>query len=122
MDVNITIKNLPQIKRAFGMAPGLMRTALNTAIRQSVLTVERDSKILTPVDTGRLRASHRSIFRELYGEIGTNVSYDIFVHEGTRRMKGRPYLRNAVAKADPVVQSFFTKAVQSTLDRIGGMT
>lgn len=84
--------------------------------------IERNSRILTPVDTGRLRASHRSIFRDMYGEVGTHTHYDLFVHEGTRYMRSRPYLRNAVAKADPQIQLFFQKAAQSTLDTIGKAT
>lgn len=122
MDIQIRIKNLPQIKRAFGMAPSLMRRNFNQAIRQSILMIERNSRILTPVDTGRLRASHRSIFRDMYGEVGTHTHYDLFVHEGTRYMRSRPYLRNAVAKADPQIQLFFQKAAQSTLDTIGKAT
>lgn len=121
-DIQITIKNLPQIKRAFGMAPTLMKRNFNTAIRQSILMIERDSRILVPVDTGRLRASHRSIFRDMYGEVGTHTNYDIFVHEGTRRMRGRPYLRNAVLRADSQIQKFFQTAAQDTLNTIGKAT
>ena len=49
-----------------------------------------------PVDTGRLRDS---ITHQLEGYdsviVGTNVEYGIYVHEGTHRMAGRPFLRNA---------------------------
>lgn len=120
--INIQIKNLPQIKRAFGMAPSLMRRNLNLAIRKSILMVERESRILTPVDTGRLRASHRSIFRDMYGEVGTHTHYDVFVHSGTRYMRARPYLKNAVQAANFQIQSFFTQSVQDTLNTIGKMT
>lgn len=120
--INIQIKNLPQIKRAFGMAPTLMKSNLNTAIKKSILMVERESRILTPVDTGRLRASHRSVFRDMYGEVGTHTHYDIFVHDGTRYMRARPYLKNAVQSANFQIQSFFTQSVQDTLNKIGRMT
>lgn len=64
-----------------------------------------------PVDTGRLRDSithqledHDSVV------IGTDVEYGIYVHEGTSRMAGRPFLRNAAQNhaqeyADLVKQS-----------------
>lgn len=117
--VNITIKNLPQIKSAFNKAPGLMTRELNTAIKKSVFFVQGKSMINTPVLTGRLRASHRSLFSNLKGEVGTNTNYDVFVHWGTRYMKARPYLLEAVKDSDAEVNRFFTQAVDKVLSDIG---
>lgn len=117
--VSVKITNLPQIKRAFNRAPYLMAKELNEAIHKSVFAIGRDSRQNTPVDTGRLRASHREAFSSLRGEIGTHVEYDIFVHQGTRYMKARPYLLQAVKSNQERVQGFFTEAVQRVLDSIG---
>lgn len=117
--INITIKNLPQIKSAFNKAPGLMTRELNTAIKKSVFYIQGKSMINTPVLTGRLRASHRSLFTNLRGEIGTNTNYDIFVHWGTRYMKARPFLFEAVQDSNTEVNRFFTQAVDSVLNDIG---
>lgn len=111
---------MPQIKRAFGMAPQIMTRNLNLAIRKSVLDISRGSRQRTPVDTGRLRASTYERFSSLRGEVGTNTEYDVFVHSGTRFMRARPYLRDAVG-ATPY-QQYFDLAVQSTLNQIGRMT
>lgn len=121
-EIAITIKNLPEIKKAFGMAPDIMGRELNTAIKKSVFTIQADSMRGTPVDTGRLRASTYSVFGHLKGEVGTNTSYDVFVHNGTRFMRGRPYLQNAVTKDATIVDQFFTEAVDKTLNQIGRMT
>lgn len=120
--ISITIKNLPQIKAAFGSAPRLMARELNLAIRKTVLTIEADSKRNTPVRTGRLRASTYDRFSNLKGEVGTNTDYDRFVHEGTRFMKGRPYLRMAVQSNESNTDRFFTDAVNSVLVQIGKAT
>lgn len=122
MDVKITIKNLPQIRAAFAKAPHIIGPKLDRAIKTSVLLVGRRSRVLTPVDTGRLRASTRETFRPMYGEVGTFTNYDIFVHEGTRFMKARPYMRNAVEQVSPSIQSVFEKELQSALNDIGRMT
>lgn len=116
--ISVKITNLAQIRAAFSKAPVKMTTALNKAIQQSIFTIERDSKINTPVDTGRLRASHRRMFSTLRGEIGTNTEYDMFVHYGTRYMKARPYLLQAAQTNDEKIQGFFTDAVQKVLDDI----
>lgn len=121
-EIKIEIKNIREIKRAFAMSPRLMASELNIAIREAVLTIGRQSRQNTPVDTGRLRASTYERFSNLKGEIGTNTEYDVFVHSGTRFMRARPYLLNAVNSSDQAVQRFFTSAVQRTLDKIGRMT
>lgn len=118
-DIAIKITNLPQIKAAFGQSPQAMVRELNDAIKKTVLTIQRRSMTNTPVLTGRLRASTSSQFTNLRGEVGTHTNYDIFVHEGTRFMKARPYLRDAVEDSNFETNEFFTKAVQKVLDDIG---
>lgn len=117
-EYRIEIKNLRQIKDAFGKAPKRMTKALNEAIQKSIFTIERQSKINTPVRTGFLRASHQSIFSNLRGETGPTASYSVFVHEGTRFMRPRPFLMEAVKTSDRQVQDFFKQAVQDTLNDI----
>ena len=76
-------------------------------LQKAAFLVERNAKILCPVDTGRLRASITTqvddkIPRAL---IGTNVHYGIYVELGTYKMSAQPYLvpalvmnRNAIAR------------------------
>lgn len=120
--VNITITNIAAIRHAFNKAPAIMTKELNKAITRAVVGVERTSRLNTPVDTGRLRSSTYSRIRNLYGEVGTNTQYDIFVHEGTRFMRSRPYLRRAVESNQAGIDREFTAAVDRTLHEIGKMT
>lgn len=70
--------------------------AIVTALEEIGLVAEGAAKRLCPVDTGRLR---NSITHALRGDdsvaIGTNVEYAIYVHEGTSRRKGVPFLTQA---------------------------
>lgn len=120
--IAIKITNLPQIRAAFNKAPALMTQGLNDAIKKSVFTIQAQSMRNTPVLTGRLRASHTSMFANLQGSVSTNTNYDVFVHNGTRFMKARPYMQEAVDSEGNKVQDFFTKAVDSVLHKIGEMT
>lgn len=120
--IKITITNLPQIKAAFNKAPTLMAKNLNIAIQKSIFLIKGKSQQNTPVLTGRLRASTYTMFGNLKGEVGTNTNYDIFVHEGTRFMQARPYLRTAVESSNSDVDRYFTEAVDKTLNEIGKMT
>lgn len=121
-DIKINIINIEAIKRAFALSPRLMTIELNRAIQSTVFTIGRKSRQNAPVDTGRLRASHYERFEPLRGEVGTNVDYDIFVHEGTRFMQARPYLARAVDSSSFAIDGFFTDAVQNVLNKIAGMT
>lgn len=121
-EINITITNLPEIKAAFAKAPRLMTAQLNLAIKKSLFIVEGRSKRNTPVLTGRLRSSHRSIFGNLKGEVGTHTNYDMFIHEGTRFMRPRPFLRTAVIQSDPDINKYFTQAVDKVLSEIASNT
>jgi len=117
--IKVEITNIRQIKDAFDKAPYQMTKELNTAIKKSVFTIQGRSMINTPVLTGRLRASTRSKFENLKGEVGTNTNYDIFIHDGTRFIKARPYLADAVDESESDVENYFEKAVQDVLDTIG---
>lgn len=121
-DISIKITNMRQIKSAFDKSPRLMTRELNIAIKKSIITIQGDSMRNTPVLTGRLRASTRSLFGNLKGEVGTHTNYDIFVHEGTRYMRPRPYMRQAVETNAGRVQEFFTKAVDTVLSEIARST
>lgn len=118
MEAKIEITNLKEIKRAFAKSPVIVATEMNSAIQKSIFLIERESKIRTPVDTGRLRASHRSRFTNLKGIIGPTVDYAVYVHQGTRFMPGRPFLYEAVHGSVSRVQQFFTDALRKALDRI----
>lgn len=119
MAVSIKITNLSQIKSAFNRAPALMAKELSIAIRKVVINIQRHSMMNTPVQTGRLRASHYTNFAPLRGEVGTQTNYDRFVHDGTRFMKARPYLTNAVESEEQTTERFFTEAVDNVLKDIG---
>lgn len=115
-NVSIKITNLPQIKSAFAKSPRKMVDELNTAIKKSAIKIQGESMRNAPVLTGRLRSSHTSLFENLKGIVQPNTDYAIYVHEGTRYMKARPFLFDAVQSEEQSVQGYFHDAVQNTLD------
>ena len=68
-------------------------------------------RLITPVDTGRLKGSlDFKVIKE--GDktiliIGTNVEYAIFVHEGTRRMRPRRYIKDATFASLGEIKTIF---------------
>lgn len=120
MQVHVEIKNAQQIKSAFRMAPYLMTKNLSRAIKASALNIQRASMRITPVKTGFLKNSHvTAMTSPLSGYVEPTADYALFVHDGTRFMKSRPFLSDAVETEQGFVDAEFEKAVQDTLDTIG---
>lgn len=98
MQINIAFKpNLSKLGKAMSSVDitGFLKTEIN---KFAALT-ERYGNQLTPVDTGRLRASFHfspANLTFLTAVVNTNTDYDVFVHEGTRFMRARPFLAQGV--------------------------
>ena len=64
--------------------PEFVRGPLQLFLRASSLEIEKESKLRTPVDTGRLRSSIKTSLAPLRVAVGTNVHYAPHVEYGTR--------------------------------------
>ena len=71
-----------------------VQSFLRDEINKFAALVERYGKQLSPVRTGFLRASiHTSPASSfLQAVVSTGTNYAIFVHEGTRFMRARPFM------------------------------
>lgn len=122
-NIKIEIKNIAEIRRAFGKAPRLMNEAFKDALQKSALQVQRESMIRTPVLTGRLRSSHENSISgsglQMSATVAPTANYGMFVHEGTRFMKGRPFLKEGAEASINEIGDYFTQAVQDVFDKIG---
>lgn len=132
VSVNITIKNMPELRAAFAKAPKIMGEEFKQALLKSGLKFQQRTIPLTPHRTGRLQASFYDGGNgglKLSGgglgmslEVGPHTDYAYFVHEGTRFMKARPFLKWGADQSQNDIDEIFTKAAQSGLDSIGRMT
>lgn len=72
--------------------------APQSAMQKIVAVVEADAKRRAPVRTGNLRRSITGrTLSPLRGVVGSNVHYARFVHDGTSRMRARPFITDAIA-------------------------
>lgn len=91
--------------------------AMQKGIEKLAFQVEKDAKKVTPVDTGRLRASIGVDIGNLYARIAPDTHYAIYVHEGTRYMRARPFMQIGAERAtskmgdDPVVKHIKSEIV-----------
>ena len=80
-------------------------------LKQACILVQDDAKRNCPVDTGRLQGSIQYEVKEDDGMVGTNVEYAPYVHEGTSRMRGRPFLRDAGEKNKGRIEELFKEGL-----------
>jgi len=74
-------------------------------VRSSTLRTEALGKANAPVRTGALRSSISSDFTRsagrIVGETGPDISYDVFVHNGTSRQAPNPFMDRAANVTEP---------------------
>ncbi len=125
MQLTIKIDKGANLAAAFAAYPELVAPFLREASMKSAFTVERHAKILSPVDTGRMRSSIATSLgvrdRGITSIVQTNVFYAIFVHEGTRRMRSRPFMRQGAERSVEDIQKFYVNAVTNAMQKVKGM-
>ena len=119
--ITIKIKNANQIATAFKKVPRKMSSELAIAIKKSAFLVERESKKVTPVDTGRLRASIISSIMPMTATIAPHTDYAYTVHEGKgygRNSTPRKFMQIGANKTEKDMADLFERAVINSLKNI----
>ena len=103
-------------RRLERMLPNV-RNAIEQGLVESALLVERDAKIKTPVDTGRLRSSLTHVSEDTGSDnpsikVGTNVEYAVHVEFGTSRQPAKPYLYPALIENEQKIKRKLAEAVR----------
>lgn len=116
----IRVKGMEKLQHAFRIAPRATTEGIDLGIRGSIFKLEGTAKRESPVDTGRLRASHQSRFAPLKGELYPAVDYGVFVHEpGVRRKwKGDPWLKRSADKDKVAVERIMETAVNKVIKNV----
>ncbi len=91
--INVSLRpSAEAIQKAYGNAG--IRDFLGRQIERVSFKIQRMAKQVTPVDTGVLKSSIATTIGlgDLSARVATNVNYALYVHEGTRFMRGRPFM------------------------------
>lgn len=88
IEIKLTANKAPQVK-------ALLKAQLHKAMEECAMLAESDTKILVPVDTGRLRRSYTHVSDSEKMTVGTNVDYGKYQELGTSRNRPQPHLRPA---------------------------
>ena len=111
MSIKVEIKGLEELKSSFKKSPELVKKYIGEAINKSIQTIQAKAVPFTPKDTGFLKGSFSASFGTLRGSLENTAPYAGYVHDGTKFMKGRPYLEQGTRAAESAIQSFFDSAM-----------
>lgn len=101
MSVGVEIKiESKRLEAYLKKAPEVTARALSTAILKGTLMAEGIARRTSPHDTGRLASSIFTEIRPLFGKVETDTEYAIFVHDGTRFIRARPWMKQAAEQID----------------------
>jgi hypothetical protein len=133
MEIKLEIQNLNKIKDALSKAPALTIKEVDEAVKKSIYEVERESKELTPVDTGRLRGGYRINFSILKGKISIKprktkkgkTNYAIYVHENLKahhKVGEAKFLEKGMNIAKKNIEKYFNQAIKNVFNKIASLS
>jgi len=123
--LNIQVKGLDKLQKAFKVAPTVVRREIGEGIEASMRTIEGEypksysasgigvisgflkNRVLVKVDKKRLK-----------GILTPKMDYSLYVHEGTRYMRGRPWLKKTVDRKEKEVQRIMQIYINKALKKV----
>lgn len=97
MEIKVEVSpSIDSLVKKFQGVESILVSKLKEGVLGYAYLVERGAKMFSPVDTGIMRGSIAVSYGIMSGGlsalISPNVDYAVFVHEGTRYMRGRPFM------------------------------
>lgn len=113
--IGITV-NIKDAIRGLDKLGGDFLKAISISIEKSALLIWGQSKKNAPVDTGNMRGGIFTSILPMTASIVSPVSYSIYVHEGTRYMRARPFLYDAAEQKREEILDTFDRELNKAVD------
>jgi len=108
------IKGVDSLNKKLGQ---IAKMNLGPIVGKAALRVERDAKILVPVDTGLLRSSITTNVEGNTAEVGTSIEYAAKVELGIGQRR-QPFLTPALNQNRDQIKQDIIEGVNKELQRI----
>lgn len=121
--LNVRVQNLQQFRAKMRKYPILIGRGLQKAIAKATFTAERGIKkaiVGGPTrafDTGNLFKSVRSRISPLRGEVKAHAEYSLYVHEGTKYMRSRPFMTVGLENSMKDIEDLFGEFIKTVLKK-----
>ena len=105
--VVVKLKGVGSLLKQLANSPNIIQKEGTDAIFKTLSIVEGNAIPLTPRKTGRLMGSYQTSIRPLAGILKVDTEYAGYVHEGTRFMKGQPFLSKGFNKSKQRIEGIW---------------
>lgn len=123
--MQIRLLGLAQLMSHFGKIKSEIGDTLNAGMKEAAFAVERHGKLQITtgenraIKTGYLRASIAVASVLPYqAKVVVGAGYGVYVHEGTRFMRARPFLREGLKQAVPEIEKIFGKRIKTLIETV----
>jgi HK97 gp10 family phage protein len=103
----------------FDYVKQLLNNNSRNALEQIGMFLDGEAKKRCPVDTGYLRGSIRHYVTTIWGAnqltIGCTAEYGIYVHEGTRYMRPRRFIKDSIIENMGRIKAVSVQALRQGL-------
>lgn len=98
-NLNIRLQGMDKLRAGMKRAPTVVRRHIGEGLQESVIELEATARRESPIDTGRLKAAHRTSVDKLRlrGEVTNVTKYATAVHEGSSPHVIRPRRKKALS-------------------------
>ena len=115
MKVEFKQPQFDKVRKRFVDIPVKLEKNFSKALAKAAFLVEGMSKKRTPVDTGRLRSSIYTSIKSNYAVVQPKTDYAVYVHEGTYKMKARPFMKWGLEDSETKIKDIFGDAIKASI-------
>lgn len=122
--VRVQLKGLKKFRNIVASLPKSVLSEVQKGIREAAFVVERNSKIaiVTPptraIKHGILRDSIRvAEVKPFQAKVRPTANYAVYVHEGTRRMRPRPFMTVGLKDSVRDIENILNQRVKIGIEK-----
>ena len=118
VEISINVKGTEELSQKIGKLDSKLKRGVSDRLREVGTLIEEKARSLAPVRTGRLRSS---IFSQVEGwklKVGAKAPYARYVEFGTRWIKPRYFMLQAVQENTSKIKSLLNEAIASAVSEV----
>jgi HK97 gp10 family phage protein len=120
VEMEMHIEGLPELREKLSQLDDGLKRYVQEAMQFEAETMQNVARTRCPVRTGRLRDSIYAEVRDWIIRVGVAVPYAVYQEFGTRFIRARRFLSNAVELRMPVLVNRLNGAINQAIGEAGG--
>jgi HK97 gp10 family phage protein len=115
VEMEMRVEGLPELRQKLSQLDNGLKCYVQEAMRFEAEAMKNVARARCPVRTGRLRDSIYVKVRDWVIRLGAAASYAVYHEFGTRYVRGRRFLSNAVEVRMPVLVNRLNRVIDQAI-------